>query len=299
MAKKSPLTGLVIRTALVLGARYGLIYACDPALEKRGQPHAYVFLFDDGKLDRGDCNYDAHSVCVMDLPAEGTVDISEAGYYTADTDDDRVCRDLFASSAPPPSIKRVRGLRSVHDIDGVAHAVGFRGMVYRLDALDRWTRIDEGLPSTFDIEAIHGWSTSDLYAVGGNGEAWHFDGKLWRRIDLPTSQTLTCVKCTPEKLVYVGGHRGTLLRGSGSQWAALPQPEVPDALWDLEWFKGTLFASTLDGLYQLAGDLLEPVKFGKVMPGSTYQLSAVDDVMWSSGEFDIMEFNGQTWTRIL
>jgi hypothetical protein len=299
VAKKSSLSGMVIRTALVLGTRYGLIYACDPAMEKREEPHAHVFLFDDGDLDRGECNYDAHSVCLMDRPAEGTVDISEAGYYTADTDDDRVTEDLFTNSAPPPSTSRARGLRSVSEVAGYAHAVGYRGMVYRLDRLDRWTRIDEGLPSTFDVEAIHGWELSDLYAVGGNGEAWHFDGKYWQRIDLPTNQTLTCVKCAPNRVIYMGGHRGTLVRGTGGQWSVLPQPDIPDALWDLEWFKGRLFASTLDGLYELKGDLLEPVKYGKITPRSTYQLSAVDEVMWSSGEFDIMEFDGQNWTRIV
>ena len=300
MAKKqSPLSGLVIRTSLVFRKRYGSIYACDPALEKRQEPHVFEFLFDDGRFDRADGNYDAHSACAIHHPAKGAVIISEAGYYTAETNEDSVTEDLFTNSAPPPATKRARGLRSVSEIAGFAHAVGYRGMVYRLDRLDRWTRIDEGLPSTFDVEAIHGWELSDLYAVGGNGEAWHFDGKQWKRVDLPTNQTLTCVKCTPNRVVYIGGHRGTLVRGSGGQWSVLPQPEVPDALWDLEWFKEILFGSTLDGLYELKGDLLEPVKYGKITPRSTYQLSAVDEVMWSSGEFDIMEFDGKDWTRIV
>lgn len=298
MAKKTPLSGLVIRTAITLGKHYGLIYACDPTRERRQEPHTYVFLFDDGKFDRGDCNYDAHSVCLMDLPSEGTVDISEVGYYTADTDDDRVTQDLFAHSAPTPTSRRARGLRAVGAVGGVAHAVGYGGMIYRLDRLDQWSRIDDGLPSTFDVEAAHGLSVSDLYAVGGDGEVWHYDGKVWRRVDFPTTGALSCVRCTPEGVVYVGGHGGLLARGIGDQWAILPQPNVGSDLWDLEWFGGKLYASTLDGLYVLKGDVLEAVTYGKVAPRSTYQLSSVEKIMWSSGETDIMEFDGQTWTKL-
>lgn len=296
---KGPFKDLIIRTAVVLSPRYGIIYACDPRLERRGEPHAFVFVWDDGHIDRGDCNYDAHSACLIDLPEEGSVDISEAGYYTADTENDRVTQDLFASSTPAAKEKRVRGLRSVREIGGVAHAIGIRGMVYRLDLLDRWTRIDEGLPGGFDGQAIHGSGGSDLVAVGFKGEAWHFDGKAWRHQDLPTNSNLTSVVFAGDGNVYIGGHDGTLLRGRPGQWALIEQEDVDENIWDLEWFAGKLYVSTLDGLFVLQGDRLMPVTYGKHTPKSTYQLSSNDGVMWSNGETDIMEFDGTTWTRIV
>lgn len=296
---KAPFKDLIFRTAAVISPRCGFIYACDPRLERREEPHAYVFLWDDGKIDRGDCNYDAHSVCLIAHPEDGTVDISEAGYYTADTDDDRVTQDLFENSAPPPKEKRSRGLRSVREIGGVAHAIGIRGMVYRLDVLDRWTRIDEGLPGSFDGQAIHGFGGSDLFAVGFKGGVWHFDGKAWRRQDVPTNRNLTSVVCTAEGTVYIGGHGGTLLHGQPDRWSLIDHGDTAEDIWDLEWFAGKLYVSTLDGLFVLDGDRLRPVAYGKHTPKTTYQLSACEDVMWSNGETDIMEFDGKAWTRIV
>jgi hypothetical protein len=299
MKSKEPFKDLIIRTAAVLSSRCGFIYACDPKLERRKQPHAFIFLWDNGKIERGDCNYDAHSVCLIDKPAEGTVDVSEAGYYTADTQDDRVTQDIFANSSPSPKEKRARGIRSVHEIGGYAHAIGIRGMVYRLDELDRWTRIDEGLPNTFDGQAIHGFSGSELFAVGMKGDVWYFDGKVWSRQDIPTNANLTSVKCTPDGTVYIGGHAGILIRGQRNQWSLIDHSEMDEDIWDLEWFHGRLFVSTLDGLFVLQDNHLRPVAYGKQTPKSTYQLSTYGDVMWSNGENDIMEFDGKTWTRIV
>lgn len=296
---KGPFKDLIIRTAAVLASRYGIICACDLKLERRNEPHAYFFVWDDGKFERTDCNYDAHSICLIDRPGEGSVDVSEAGYYTAVTEDDRVTQDLFANSSPPAKEKRARGIRSVHEIGGVAHAVGIRGMVYRLEALNRWTRIDEGLPSTFDGQAIHGFGVSDLFAVGSKGDVWHFDGKAWNRQDVATNRNLTSVKCTADGTVYIAGHGGTLVRGQRDQWSPIEHGDMSEDIWDLEWFAGKLYVSTLDGLFVLQDDHLRPVAYGKQTPRSTYQLSAYEDVMWSNGESDIMEFDGITWTRIV
>lgn len=296
---KGPLKNLIIRTAVVIDRHYGFIYACDPKRERLGEPHAYIFSWDDGSIDQGECNYDAHSVCLIDHPERGMVDISEAGYYTADTDSDRVTQDLFANSAPPAVTRRARGLRSVREIAGYAHAIGIRGMVYRLDVVDHWTRIDEGLPSSFDGQAVHGFGLSNLVAVGFGGQIWHFDGKQWRQEDCPTNQNLSAVVCAPDGTVYVGGHGGALLRGQPGQWEVISRAEFSENIWDLEWFAGRLFVSTLDGLFVLNGDQLEPVKYGKYTPRSTYQLSSNQGVMWSNGETDVMEFDGTSWTRVL
>ncbi len=297
---KGPFKNLIIRTAAVIDRHYGFIYACDPKKERRGEPHTLVFSWDDGKIDQGECNYDAHSVCLIEHPERGSVDISEAGYYTADTDSDRVTQDLFANSSPPATPRRTRGLRSVRDIAGQAHAIGIGGMVYRLGAVDRWTRIDKGLPSSFDGQALHGLGLSDLLAVGFSGQIWRFNGKQWRQEDCPTKQNLNAVACAPDGTVYAGGHGGALLRCKSGKWELLPQAKFKENIWDLEWFAERLFVSTLDGLFVLGGDRLEPVSYGKhTPPRSTYQLSSNQGVMWSSGETDIMEFDGKSWTRIL
>jgi hypothetical protein len=293
------LKDLIIRTAVVLGPQYGVIYACDPKLERRSEPHTIYFLFNKGKLDRGEYNFDAHSVCLIDRPDKGTVIVSEAGHYSAETNDDEVVDDIFARSSPPPTGRRSRGIRSVQEVGGLAHAIGIRGMVYRLDALDRWTRIDEGLPSSFDGQAIDGFGVTDVFAVGMKGGVWHYDGKTWTQQDIPTNRNLTAARCTPDGTVYFAGHGGTLVRGQRDQWSLVDHGDMAEDIWDLEWFAGKLYVSTLDGLFCLQGDHLHPVAYGKQTPRSTYQLSTYGGAMWSNGETSIMEFDGMAWTRIV
>lgn len=299
MSQPVAFKNLIVRTAVVIARRYGYIYACDPRREKKGEPHTYVFAWDDGQVERGEGNYDAHSVCLIEDPDRGSVDIAEAGYYTADTDDDRVTQDLFANSAPTPASKRARGLRAVRDIAGRAYAIGLRGMVYRLDAIERWTRIDEGLPQSFDGQAIHGFGHEDVYAVGRAGQIWRFDGRRWRAERAPTKANLNAVVGAPDGTVYAGGHGGVLLRRRRGTWSQIEHEGMNHNIWDLEWFAGTLYVSTLDGVFFLDGDHLRPVAYGKHTPRSTYQLSSNGGVMWSSGETDIMELDGKAWTRIL
>ena len=40
-----------------------------------------------------------------------------------------------------------------------------------------WARIDEGLPDTFDIQAIHGFDSIDVFTAGRDGNLWYYDGK--------------------------------------------------------------------------------------------------------------------------
>jgi hypothetical protein len=298
-ARKSPLAGLIMRTAVVIRPRYGFIYACDPKKEKKEIPHVIIFAWDDGRFERGDGNYDAHSACAVTAPGPGIVNVSEAGYFNVNSRSGSFTGDIFEKSEPQPEKRRSRGIRSVSEIAGKAYAVGIRGMVYRLDDLAQWSRIDMGLPSSFDAQAIHGTGESNVFSVGTAGQLWHFDGKKWTQKELPTNRNLAAVKCADDGTVFIAGHGGILLRGSGDVWEVIEQEGTDDDIWDLEFFQGKLYVSTLAGLFVLKGDTLGAVTFGRDTPRSTYQLSAAEGVMWSNGEFDVMSFDGKIWSRVV
>jgi hypothetical protein len=254
----------------------------------------------DGMFETAECNYDVSSVCYITDPDDALVDISEAGYYSVYGEDDTHTDDLFTNSEPPPKTRRSRGIRSVSEIDRKAYAIGIRGMVYRLEKPSLWRRIDEGLPETFDGQAIHGFKANEIYAVGMGGQLWHYDGEKWRQRELPTNQNLTCVKCAGDGAVYIGGHDGVLFRGRLDQWVALHHEETIDEdVWDLEWFDGALYVSTIDSVFRLKKTTFERIDFGTQKVNSCYQLSAAEGVLWSSGEFDVMSFDGKRWTRVV
>jgi hypothetical protein len=128
---------------------------------------------------------------------------------------------------------------------------------------------------------------------------WHYDGNMWGKIELPTNINLSIVECVVDGTVYIAGHNGILIRGGGSAWEIIDHKETKDDIWDIEWFDGQLYVSTMHAVYRLIGDNLEAVDFGDDPPRSCYQLSAAKGVIWSNGEFDIMSFDGKKWTRVI
>ena len=300
MKKKSPFDGLVIRTAVVRLPDVGYIIAGNLYKEKEEIPHAIIVRWKSGVLNHGDCNYEAHTVCVIENPEVGFIYASEQGYYSVTTINGCISGDIHDNSQPPPIKPRYGGFRSVSEIGGKAYIVGLRGMVYRLDQIKMWTRIDDGLPDSFDIQAIHGFNASDIYAVGREGELWQYNGKIWTQHEMPTNVNFTNVKCAGDGKVYIVGHDGMLVCGVGATtWKVIDHDETDDDFWDVEWFEGDVYISSMNAVYRLNGELLEKVDFGDDAPKSCYQLSTAEGVMWSNGEYDIMAYDGKTWTRII
>lgn len=298
MNNRLPLEGLTIRTAIVHLSDLGYIVASDTKTEME-EPHAITFKWDRGKFTQGDRNYNAHSLCLINKPELGLVDISEQGYYSVTTANGLMSGDILENSKPLPKEARYGGFRSVSEIAGRAFAVGIRGLVYQLDELDLWKRIDDGLLNTFNIQAIHGFDASDIYAVGRKGEVWHYDGKAWDKLDMPTNANLTSVKCAANGTVYITGHSGTLLCGSDETWKIINHESTDEDLWDIEWFEDKVYVSSMSWVYRLEGHRLVKIDFGNDTPKTCYQLSTADGVMWSNGEYDIMSFDGKAWIRIV
>ena len=299
MAKSAPLAGLVIRTAVVRGANIGYILAGNPKLEEEEIDHTVFFKWDSGKFIEGELGFTAHTCCLITKPRFAIVMLSGEGLYGVATAAEQIAENLYEVSDPPDSEERTGDMRWVAEIAGKAYAVGHSGSAYRLDGLRKWTRIDEQLPRSFKIEAIHGFGGSDLYAVGKRGLLWHFDGKNWTQRELPTNVNLSRVKCAEDGSVYVAGHHGMLIRGRDRVWSVISQEATTDDIWSVEWYRGRLYVATMEALYRLEGDDLVPVDFGKVKPDTYYHLSAADGVMWSIGEEDIVSFDGKSWKKIV
>lgn len=298
MSNTLPLANLTIRTAVARLSDRGYIAAADTNLVME-DPHAIIFKWDKGQFSQGDRNYNAHSLCIIDKPEPGFVDISEQGYYGVTTANGLTCGDILESSHPPPKEARYGGFRSVSEIAGQAFAVGLRGLVYRLDEIKLWTRIDDGLPKTFNIQAIHGFDATNIYAVGRDGEVWHYDGKVWDKFDVPTNANLTSVKCATDGKVYITGHGGALLCGFSQTWEVINHEIADEDFWDVEWFEDKVYVSSMSSVYRLEGQRLVKVDFGNDPPKTCYQLSTADGVMWSNGKDDITSFDGKVWTRIV
>ena len=296
--KNTPVENLNIRTAVVRKADLGFILACDPKKEEAEVLHTISFKWKNGVFTRGEANFSAHTCCIIDVPEYGIVKVAAHGEYSVETARGVTAGNIFKRSQPKSKEPRYGTFWSVSEIGGKAYAVGHHGMIYRLDEPSIWTRADDGLPNSFGATAIAGFDASDMYAVGYKGELWHFNGKKWKKHDLPTNSHLHSVLCAEDGNVYAAGRNGVLLSGRNDKWRVLSSP-TKDTLWDTEWYEGKLYVSTTSGVFWLTKGDLELLDFGEDTPKTCYHLSAAKDVMWSIGEKDIMSFDGKKWTRII
>jgi len=111
-------------------------------------------------------------------------------------------------------------------IDDYAYSVGRARSIYKRIDLGKWVKLDNGFPdeeSSFNIGFydMDGFSETDMYAVGGHGDIWHYDGTIWTQEGFPSNMQLNTVTCAGDGYVYVSGMGGTLWRGRNSTWEKL------------------------------------------------------------------------------
>ena len=164
------------------------------------------------------------------------------------------------------------------------------------DALDRW--LDEN--DAIDFVDIDGSGPADIYAIGD--EAWHWNGRRWQPLALPTDEPLAAIQVIGRDDVLMAGHNGTLLRGNArSGFTDLSTVDDNQNFTGLAWFSGRLYLASNLGLFAWdpATRRITPQRTGlKPELQDTHQLEAKDGVLWSFGFKDLAYFDGRTWTRV-
>jgi hypothetical protein len=283
-----------MRTGVLANDRKGVLLASDDGLAAEDVAHTFVFRWlRDGEWGGQRWSWTAISVCYSRLPTEQFVAIGETGQFVA------WAGETVMEGRILDSTDRRGPFRSVAEVDGYAYAAGMGGIVYRRDDSHVWTRIDSAVPIDINFEAVGGFSSRELYAVGWRGELWLFDGSSWSRLDSQTNTILTRVCCAQDGNVYCCGQRGVLLRGRENRWDVIDSVGVSADLWDVKWFGGQVYVSTISSLYNLVDNELVQVRFGEDLPLSFYHLSVADRALWSIGCKDVMHFDGDSWERVL
>jgi hypothetical protein len=178
--------------------------------------------------------------------------------------------------------------------------------MYKRVAVGQWERI-EGLPVPTDETALAGtgfrdldaFSESDMYAVGGHGDVWHFDGSAWRQMGFPTNEQLATVTCAGDGNVYITSEGGSLWVGQKSTWKLLEQ-RGSSVLWnDVQWFNGQLWLCSDYMLRVWDGKaIVTPEHEGKpvVMSG---HMDAYDGILAVADLWTVSVFDGQQWRNVV
>jgi hypothetical protein len=191
-------------------------------------------------------------------------------------------------------------------IDGVMYAVGYKRRVFRREGPARWTLMSQGPgfeePQGDDaieragFKDISGFSASDVYAVGGKGDVWHYSGSAWRRCAFPSTHYLETVLCAGDGKVYVTGQSGSVFVGAGDSWTQTEEGSFSGYFNDCVWFAGKVWLAHDSGLYVLnpKGEVIG-VQLPPELHVTTGHLAVGDGVLLSAGLGGASVFDGKQW----
>ena len=211
------------------------------------------------------------------------------------------------SNAPStPIYTSVHGLAT---IEGYVYATGPWRAVCRRVAANKWEFVGDRntLPvpkrnssgsNNQGFDAIAGFNASDIYCVGGHGDAWRFNGTSWRQCALPTNMTLENVCCAGDGYVYIGMQSGSVMRGREDYWEMIHKGSFTIPFKDMVWYQDRVWCTSDYGVWQIVDGKVIEADIPAEIRGCGGNLSVGDGVMLMAGMYGAAVFDGKKWERL-
>ena len=196
-------------------------------------------------------------------------------------------------------------IQKIKRIDGYAWAVGLRRFVSKRFNIGDWRPVMNGISSgvaaangsAFDygFNDIAGFTENDIYAVGGQGDIWHFDGHVWQQCGFPTNDKLTNVVCADDGFVYVAS-RKRIWRGKLNKWESVDIPELKGELNDLCWFNHALWGIGQHDFFSWASGTINDYFIcngEQIRPSGTMDCN--DALLIIASYTNVWSFDGSEW----
>lgn len=210
--------------------------------------------------------------------------------------------------------------KNITFIDGEAYIVGHLRKVFKRTGIFEWIDLTDSNkhPNVFEelaalkakqgnyggcnagFSAIDGFRKNDIYAAGRGGDAWHYDGNTWRRLDLPGNFDIKTVTCGGDGNVYFAGYTGGVIKGTIDHWTNIDE-RGGKVINESAWFQGKLYLSDEQYLYTLEGDELKPYRYPKGGPQqySFRGVAASKDALVAYGSYQALVFDGERWEEVI
>lgn len=189
-------------------------------------------------------------------------------------------------------------------INGFTYSVGIGRKLYKRVGAGKWVPFNEGFPkeectTKMGFADIDAFSESDMYAVGGHGDVWHFNGTRWKQMGFPTNVQLGTVTCAGDGNVYISGEGGSLWVGEKSTWKQIYQGGS-SILWnDILWFQDKLWLASDYQFRQLKGKALEEVVHEGEKVYMNGHMDAHDGLLVVAGSEMVRSFDGNAWRTLV
>jgi hypothetical protein len=247
-------------------------------------------------LEGGSTNWDCITLIEAKQPLSQLLLIGVEGQVHITGSGDRHTEEIIDNEFSPKNYGLIRGARN---IDGEVFVCGMKKQVYKRNNAYSWSCISKqiiGGEGVHGFEAIDGFSKSDIYAVGWQGEIWHFDGENWNKKTINAENILLDVCCAGNGKVNIIGRGQIFIYGKDENWKI---KQTDFELINLCWFKNNLYASSTQHIFKLnENENFEIVEILGDSPETCGKLSTNGEIMISAGERDLFSFDGENWKRL-
>lgn len=197
------------------------------------------------------------------------------------------------------------GIKRIVCIQGWAYAVGLIRQVYKRVDLGQWEKLPEqGLfdtrfegesPTWMGFSDMDGSDERCLYAVGGHGEVFLFDGSKWRQCDFPSNEQLATVTVAPNGDVYITGEGGSIWLGREDTWELIHRGGSSLLNRDSVWFNDMLWVSSDYQTRVVKDGVVGPVMYQGEQQWLAGHMDARDGILVIAGQQHVRMFDGTDW----
>ncbi|MEX9913062.1 hypothetical protein [Providencia huaxiensis] len=194
--------------------------------------------------------------------------------------------------------------KNIKCIEGYAYYVGSAREIYKRVDIGKWVRLQKGIPggetdTDMGFTDLDGFSEQDMYAVGGEGDVWHYDGEQWIPCGFPSNEQLSAVLCAPDGYVYIGGEGGSLWRGRQFQWEKLYHGGSTILLNQLRWFEDKVWACDDYRLQCWDGNEMVRPMDGDESVLLSGHMDVRDGILVVAGDYSVDLYDGTVWHKIV
>ena len=177
---------------------------------------------------------------------------------------------------------------SLKTIDNKLYAAACNRSVGVKEGIDNWSWLTADIPYNTGnysegFDDVDGFSAKDLYAVGGKGDVWHYNGKTWRAVNFPAKDELATVCCGADGKVYISGASGVSFVGREDRWQKIDAPNLPFAFKDMLWYESKVWCTNAHGVWWIEGDKLMQADIPNSVKVCAGNLSTRDGVLMLAG----------------
>jgi hypothetical protein len=199
-------------------------------------------------------------------------------------------------------------VRQVLSIGGFVYVVqGNRGICKKLGE-NKWQTLCSNLPVSKSWQArdergftcAAGLSENSIYAGGGQGDLWHYDGANWRELTFSTDAIIETMCIDPTGKVYIGCKSGQVYVGEGDDWKKISAGNiVTSSFKSMVWYQDKVWCASDYGVWTITDEVIEKANLPQHIHARGGHLSVGDGLLLLAGDTGAAYFDGTKWHEFL